>query len=142
MNWKKESENELRDYGNKQVALINIPEYINQIEYELSLIKKCKTDCISSKNKWDDFLIDNLVRKNELERNLMLAKTRVELIERGLFSITNDERKLLEYFYIERPYDHVQKLCEEFDYEKSSIYNRKDIALRKFTMAMYGVNDI
>lgn len=145
MNWKKESENELQDYGKKQLALINIPEFLNQIDYELSLMKKSKSDyeCSrSSRDKWDDLYIENIVKKNELERNYILTKNRVELVEKGLLCLTNDERRLLELFYVDRPYDCVQKLCEEFEYEKSTIYNRKDVALRKFTMAMYGMNDI
>jgi len=145
MNWKKESENELRDYGRKQVALINIPKFLDHIKYELSLIEKNKTDFEynrNAKNKWDDLFIENIVKKNELERNLFLTKSRIELVERGLCGVTNDERRLLKLFYIDRPDDCVQKLCDEFDYEKSSIYNCKDVALRKFTMAMYGVNHI
>jgi hypothetical protein len=145
MNWKKESENELRDYGQKQNALSNIPQLLDQIEYELSILnaRKTRTESIGGRTyKLDDLLIENIIKKHELERNLLLTKQRVELIEHGLLSIPEDERRILELFYIDRPYDYIQILGEEFGYEKSSLYNKKDRALRRFTLAMYGISNI
>jgi len=145
MNWKEESENELRDYGRKQLALTNIPKFLDHIKYELCLIEKNVTNleyCRNAKNMWDDLFIESIVKKSELERNLLLTKGRVDLVERGLNGVTADERKILRLFYIERPDDCVQKLCDEFSCKKSSIYNCKDIALRKFTIAMYGADHL
>ncbi len=139
MNWKKETENELRDYKKKQDALGNIPEIVARIDYELMLIKSQQNAGSISHYKLDDVILDNIIKKSELERNLSLIHERIDLIERGLDNISYDERRILQDFYVDRPADYILKLCAEFGCEKSSIYSRKDTALRNFTMAMYNV---
>ena len=137
MNWKKETENELRDYGKKKEALINIPERLACIEHELSTLRKM--DNPGEKDKEDKYL-DNLIKKSELENNLMLIKRRISLVETGLDSMTDENRRLLDYFYMDRPDDYITRLCSELGYEKSSVYTRKDNALRLFALAMYRVD--
>ncbi|MEL4106766.1 hypothetical protein AAFA46_08025 [Oscillospiraceae bacterium WX1] len=141
MNWKKESESELRDFKKKQEALNNIPSIIEHINFELMLFNNSINNINNNNDyRWDDTVINSIIKRSELERNLLLIKHRVELVERGLSSITFDERRILELFYIDRPIDHLQKLSEELCYEKSSVYNKKDVAIRNFTLAMYGIN--
>ena len=141
MNWKKETENELRDYQKKRDALGNIPEIVERIDYELTLMKFRQNAGSISNYKVEDIILDNIIRKSELERNLTLIHQRIDLVERGLENISCDERRILEAFYIDRPSDYIIELCKEFCCEKSSIYSRKDNALRNFVMAMYNVEN-
>ena len=69
----------------------------------------------------------------------MANKKLLDLIERGLASLDKTERLVLDRFYIDRPKNHVERLMEELNYEKTRVYEIKDQALYKFTIAMYGI---
>ena len=60
----------------------------------------------------------------------------------GLEVLTDDERKVLDRFYINPARGNVDRLCEEFGIEKSQVYARKDSALHHFTICLYGCAEI
>jgi DNA-directed RNA polymerase sigma subunit (sigma70/sigma32) len=144
LNWKQTAAEELKDYGRRKESLTNIPERIRQINAELSSIKSAMSDSTPVKgggNHREDHLIELIMMKGELEENLVLARRRVRLIERGLNGITEQERKILDMFYISRQRNYISRLCEELGYEERNIYKLKDAALRKYVLAMYGSMD-
>ena len=57
-------------------------------------------------------------------------------------TLTEDERVVLDKFYINRPTRHIDRLCDELHCEKSTVYRLKDSGLKKFTIAMYGILDL
>ena len=91
---------------------------------------------------YEERLINYIDRKGRLEQNLGMAQARVERIERGLSVLTENERLVLTRFYIRREPRYLDRLCGELGYEMRTIYRLKDSALKKFTLAMYGVKDI
>ena len=145
MNWKKISIDRLRDYESRQQALISIPEQIETLEMSLTAIRAAKTDAQPVKesgNKREDALINNIVMRDELRRNLKIAKREVEITEKGLAQLSKDEKKVLYRFYICRSRGHVETLSEELCVEKSRVYEIKDDALRKFTVSCYGIVEL
>lgn len=145
MNWQKMSIDRLKEYEARQSALILIPEQIRTLEMNLSAIRAARTDGTPVKesgNKREDALINNIVTRQELEQNLKIAEREAEITAQGLATLTPEERKVLYKFYINRPRRHVEELCEELNFEKTRVYEIKDIALRKFTRAVYGVVEI
>lgn len=145
MNWQKMSIDRLKEYEARQQALILIPEQIRTLEMNLSAIRAARTDGTPVKesgNKREDALINNIVTRQELEQNLKIAEREAEITAQGLATLTPEERKVLYKFYINRPRRHVEELCEELNFEKTRVYEIKDIALRKFTRAVYGVVEI
>ena len=75
-------------------------------------------------------------------REMTITEALVELTEKVLDVLDKKERAVLEGFYINREDNHVDVLCERLHFEKTRLYEIKDNALRKFTMAMYGTVDI
>lgn len=145
MNWQKMSIDRLKEYEARQQALILIPEQIRTLEMNLSAIRAARTDGTPVKesgNKREDRLINNIATRKELERNLKIAESEAEITAQGLAILTPEERTVLYKFYINRPRRHVEELCEELNFEKTRVYEIKDIALRKFTRAVYGVVEI
>ena len=67
------------------------------------------------------------------------AKLACNVVNTSLAALDAEERHILERFYMHRAGGHVERLCEELHLEKSQIYERKDRALRHFTLALYGV---
>lgn len=60
------------------------------------------------------------------------------MIEKGMNCLDEIEKKVLDYFYISRPYNHIKLLMDELHYEKSQVYRLKDEALSKYTSLRYG----
>lgn len=146
MDWRKMSIERLRDYENRKRALELIPEQIKTLELNFASVRAARTDGTPVKdgsgNKREDALINNIAKREELERNLRIAEAEVRITETGLSTLTEEEKTVLDKFFINRPRRHIEALCETLCYEKTRIYEIKETALRKFTMSCYGVIDI
>lgn len=146
MDWRKMSIDRLKDYENRKQALELIPEQIKTLEMNFTSIRSASSDSTPVKggsgNKREDALINNIAKREELERNLAIAENEVRITETALATLTEEEKIVLHKFFISRPRNHIDKLCEQLAYEKTRVYEIKDNALRKFTMACYGVIDI
>lgn len=145
MNWQKISIERLKSYENRQQALSNIPEQIETLEMSLTAIRAAKTDKEPIKeggNKREDAIINNIVMREELSRNLEIAKREVEITENAMKQLTKDEQKILYRFYVNRMRGHVETLSEELCIERSRVYELKENALKKFTIACYGIVEL
>ena len=47
---------------------------------------------------------------------------------------------MLQRLFITKERDSLSRLCSELGVEQSSIYRKRDKALHRFTMALYGVD--
>jgi hypothetical protein len=142
MKWSDCAIQDLRKYKYLKASLENIPERMEALRCRLVSIKGAATDKVPVKgvsSRYEDNLIDIIVEKERLKYLYRANKTLLGLIERGLASLDKTERLVLDRFYIDRPKGHVEKLMEELNYEKSRVYEIKDQALYKFTIAMYGI---
>lgn len=145
MNWQKESIQRLRDYEARKQALTNIEEERKACELRAHSIRASRTDGEPVKeggNKREDALINNIVKRDELAVSLEIAEREVAVTESALRMLTEEEHRILYLFYINRPRGHVELLSDELCVERSRVYELKDNALRKFTLACYGVVDI
>ena len=134
----------LKDYEMRRQALVNIPAQIKTLEMQFLSIKSGEIDGMPKGNggKNDDMLIYNIAKRDELAFNLEIAQREVAMTERGLNSLSEDEKTILEYFYISRPYNHISRLMDKLHVSQSELFRRKDIALRKFTMSLYGLIEV
>lgn len=62
---------------------------------------------------------------------------KVRTVERGLALLDEEQRRILEVFYINRHKGHVWDLCEELYIETAEVYRRKDRALETFVTGAY-----
>lgn len=145
MNWKKESIQRLNDFEARKLALANIEEDRKACELRAHSIRAARTDGEPVKeggNKREDALINNIVKRDELALNLEIAEREVAVTEAALRTLAQEEYRILYLFYINRPRGHVELLSEELCVERTRVYELKDLALRKFTLACYGVVEI
>lgn len=145
MNWQKEAINDLKAYEARKNSVVNMREKICELEGKAVRLKSVSNDVPvqggASKN--EDMLISNIVERDKLKENIRIAQQFIESVERGLAVLSADERKVLDGFYIAPVITYkVERLCDELHFEKSRIYQIKDTALRRFTIAMYGIIDL
>jgi hypothetical protein len=144
MNWKTEAIEKLRRYDAMRQAAMNMPDEIARLEDEACSLRGLGTDNTPVKgggSHREDGLLSNMVCRQELEAALRQAKAWLRITDRALAALTPEEKLVLHRFYIYPERGSVDRLCGELRLEQSSIYSKRDKALYKFTVALYGAAD-
>ena len=145
MNWKYEAIDKLKQYAARKSAVQSIPEEIRRLEISMSGIRSGASDGTPVQGGGsgkEDMYLSNIVRRQELERSLANSKSWVEFVQKGLDFLAEDERLVLDRFYIHPAKGNVDRLCMELGCERPTVYRRRDDALRKLTLALYGCLEI
>ena len=144
MNWKEEATEKLRKYDAMRLATQNIPEELKRLEQAAYAIRSARTDGTPVKggtNRREDMLLNNLVCREELNSALTQAKLWVSTADRALGVLSPEEKLILHRLYIYPERNALPRLCQELAVEQSSIYRKRDQALRRFTTALYGISN-
>ncbi len=142
MNWRAEAIEKLQGYEAHCQALEYIPQELSRLGVCATGIRAAQLDgmpragsCSSSR---ENYMLDNITCRDDLQRKLKEAKLWVDIVNRGLSILDDEERLALELCFIHRAKGAIMELCERLNVEKSTAYHRRDDALRRFTMALYG----
>ncbi len=144
MNWKREAIDKLKNYEAHREALENIPKEIKRLESAYAGIRSATTDgtpVSGGGNTREDFMLSNIVHRDELKRRLREARLWVAQVDKALAVLDDEERLVLDRFYIHRAKGNVGELCERLNVEQATVYRKRDSALRRFTIALYGVTE-
>ena len=144
MNWKAEAVKELKSYPQRLASIENIKERIKTLDEQFVSLKGISAEApvMGGFSRQEEKMLDNISERESLGFSLKVAEALIELTEKGLNALDKKEREIIDGFYINHIDNHVDVLCEKMHYEKTRLYEIKDNALRKFTIAMYGVVDI
>ena len=144
MNWKAEAKEKLRRYDAMRLATINIPEEVQRLEVDAQAIRSAKLDgavVSGGGNRKEDALLNNIIHRQELLWTLEQAQLWLKTTDRALSALSSEEKLLLHRLYIYPEMGAPERLCKELGVETSSIYRRRDKALRHFTLAYYGIDE-
>lgn len=144
MNCLKEAEYKLRDYEAKKNAVIATAEQISMLEAESTCVRSANTDGTPVQgggNCREDAMLNNIAARMELKAAHDSAEAWLRIIDGALAILSDEERLILDRFYINRQKGHIERLMDELHIEQTHVYRRKDAALRKFTLALYGVTE-
>ena len=142
MNWKAEAKEKLRRYDAMRLATVNIPEEMERLEIDAQGIRAARTDGTPVKgggNRREEALLNNIVHRQELAWTLQQAQNWLKTTDRALTALNNEEKLILHRLYIYPERGNLERLCGELGMESSSVYRRRDKALRHFTLAYYGI---
>lgn len=144
-NWIYNAKQDLIEYESLCQAMHNIPEQIEELENQIMSLKSVqydKTPVQGGISGQESRLIDYVDRKARLKINYEIAKAKQERITRGLDALSDKERRVVELLTMHKGVGNLSRLCMEMGYEKSQVYNIQSVALKKFTLAMFGVVDL
>lgn len=144
MNWKAEAKEKLRRYDAMKAATINIPAEIARLEHEYTALRSAAvagTPIHGGASAREDAIINNIVERQELAATLQNATAWIQITDRAMKSLRKEERLILHRLYIYPEKGAVERLSKELGVEYSSIYRRRDKALRTLTIALYGITD-
>lgn len=141
MIWKQEAIEKLRQYEAKRLAMKTIPQEIKRLELNMQSIRSATADGSPAKGGGsgrEDMYLSNIAHREELERSLEQAEIWVSLTEAALELLSKEERLLLDRFYIHPEKCAADRLAGDLHMDVKTVYRRKDDALRKFTISLYG----
>lgn len=144
MNWKREAIDKLKNYEAHRAALESIPKEIKRLEAAYTGVRSAVTDGIpvsGGGSTREDTMLSNIVHRDELKRRLKEARLWVSQVDKALAILDDEERMVLDKFYVHQDKGSVGELCERLSLEKTAVYDRRDKALRHFTIALYGVTE-
>lgn len=138
--WRRQAEDDLREYEAKKKSLENIPDQIRELEEKMTSIRSQSAGGVSVKGggSRDDVYLNNIVARERLNANLEDNRRFVSRISNALSILTDDEKKILTRFYITPERGAAFNLAEEKHIDHKTVYKWKDAALEKFATAMYG----
>ena len=144
MNWKREAIDKLKNYEAHKQALENIPREIKRLESAYTGLRSASTEnapVSGGGGTREDCVLSNIVLRDELKRRLKEARLWTAQVDKALAVLGEEEKLVLDRFYIQRAKGAVEALCESLSLERSAVYDRRDKALRHFTLALYGVTE-
>ncbi len=146
LNWSVFAVQRLRDLEERKTAAENITEQIKVLEQRFKAVRSATTDGTAvqggSLNKREEMLIQNISMREELKANRDIITREIELTEKALEKLTEEERLILTRFFIKKSKGYIERLCEELYTSKTGLYKRKDAALKRFTMIFYGIVEL
>ncbi len=141
MKWKNEAMEKLRRYDAMRQALQNIPQEIGRLKAEAAAIRRSAMDMTpvrGSGGRRDEALLNNIAQRQELEWTLKQVRQWLNITDRGLMALSEEDRLVLQRLYLYPKKGALERLCSELGVEQSSVYRKRDQALERFTLAMYG----
>lgn len=144
MNYRKYSEDELRDYGIWKETLPNIKKEIELLE-EVALpaidYSDDRVDGSSGKDNVD-ILLSKLMEKEHKLETLEFIEGRMEFIESALSRLNEEERYVLNSLYVKEVAKAPRELEEEMYLSERQIQRIRNQALTKYTKYRVGLVEI
>ena len=137
--WKSVAIEELRNYESVRASLGTIPELIERQETAIKRIRTSDPEkVVGTGGGGNDALLSAIVYRDELKLRLKEAQKNIAALDKALLSLSKDDYLVLDVCFIHPRKNGLNELCEEFCVENSVIYERRNKALERFTMTLYG----
>lgn len=145
MDFRREAIDKLRCYTAKRESLARSEREIRRLEMEFIRTKSASSGCApvhGGTSRQEDAMINNISLRTELENAMKLTREWLDIVDGALASLDDEDRRVLELMCIRKARGNLDRLCAELHIEHSTAYRRRDAALRRFTMSLYGVVEI
>ena len=144
MNWREEAKEKLRKYSAMRLGVVNIPVEIKRLEVDAKSIRSAKIDATpmpGGGNRREEALLNNIAHRQELTWTLEQAKLWLRITDRALTTLSSEDKQILHMLYIYPQKGNLEQLCTKLNIEKSSTYRRRDKALERFALSLYGTTE-
>ena len=132
----------LGEYNTMKNQLIILPERIETENARLTAIRSSSAESTpvsgSGTNSRQERDIAIIAERDRLKLRLKEIKMEVSCIEKALACLDEMERRTVELIDIQQQKRAIDRLCVEFGYEKTKVYEIHDSALDKFSMLYSG----
>ena len=140
---KKEAVEKLRSYEAVRHSLKVLPLEIRRVEQEMTALaggislEPGNRDPRGRENRMGRLI----TQKQQLQQALERTKLWIEAVNLALEALDLRQRQILFRMDIRQQPDAVERLCQDLEVERSSVYRHRDRALEKFALAFYGIGE-
>lgn len=143
VDWYKVAESDLREYAGMLDAEASIKERLQVLDGSLKSIRGPVLDDVpvsGGGSHYEDHLINAITERTEKRRQLAIVQQRIRMVERGLNALDDDERMILEGFYIHPVSRHrcADILAERIPCDRVTVYRKRAAAMRKMVLHSHG----
>lgn len=145
MDWRNESVWELRHLEAKRASIDDIRESIRVLERQMTALRSATSDATpvsGGGSSREDMLLSWITEKDSLQATLAVDEMQVDMIERALGAMTKDDREILDLCYIHEKVGNINKLCEVLGCDTSTVYRKRNRAIRAYTIRRRGLDSI
>lgn len=144
MDYRKYSEEELKDYGIWRVSLPTMKKEVKLLDEVTVNAINYAADRVDGTGPFDneDFLLSKMIEKDDKIKNIKFIEDKVNCIEEALGILSKDELEILEKTCIDRFAKSPEELSGELPMSTSTIRRIKNRALKKYTKYRVGMIDI
>lgn len=130
----------LRKYMQVRTTTKEIDERIEEINDRLTSItvRYGEESVQGGGRNLDDTYLDNIAKRAMLEHNNRINKAIVEMVEKALTHLDDDEKDIVMTLYASNKKGAVYDLMEQYHYEQRNIYNIANRALKVLSYKMFG----
>lgn len=142
MDYIRETIDDLRKYESRRRSMQSIREKILILREDFGRLRGVQTSSAPVQgggSGMESHLINNIAEREKLEQQLKIVTAQVKWLEKGLAVLGDEDRLILEYFFVDRPAEHIELLCDRLHLEKSEVYRKKDLALERLARRLYGI---
>lgn len=146
LNFKKATEEVLRDYNSMKYIIDNTDEKIKSIREDMSSVQSPSWNGMPktfNPNANEEKLMNGIDEINMLQERYRQAVEFMDWFLPAWNHLTEDERFMLHEFYMSSPEDQLTArytVAERFNIDESYSYRKKNRALAKLTTLLYGKN--
>lgn len=138
MNWKAEAVDRLTQYDAAQRAAENLAGEVLRLEELLKSPGVARTEPGKGGRSREDWQLNQMMLLEETRSRLRQTQRWLQSTGGALEALDPEERLVLQRLFVQPRKGAVEALCRELSAERSSVYRRRDQALRRFTLALYG----
>lgn len=140
INWKKEAIEELKRLEDLKESIHHLNERIELTQNQLYNISAVQIgERVGGSGDGDDVRLSKMVELEELKARKLITEKRVQLLQDCLDKLSEEQRLILNRFYIRRTSDYIEELEEVLFKSRAQIYYEKDNALRRLVRLLYGI---
>ena len=125
MDCKREAESELRLYNVRKLSIVSLEGKISELDARIDLA----TDNMQESYRY---------RKRKMEAQLSWLKRWLKGMDVCLDALPEEDRAVLDAFYINRGKDSIPRLMKKLGVCMSSVYRYRETAISRFATVMYG----
>ena len=140
INWKKEAIEELKRLEDLKESIHHLNERIELTQNQLYNISAVQIgERVGGSGDGDDVRLSKMVELEELKARKLITEKRVQLLQDCLDKLSEEQRLILNRFYIRHTNDYIEELEEVLYKSRTQIYQEKDRALRRLVRLLYGI---
>lgn len=133
--------NALRDYGRMEFIICHTDDEVKAVHEKMGGISSPQFDGMPhthNPHAAEDRMAEGMDEISVLQERYREALEFMAWFEPAWAELTEDERYVLECFYMGADGPAVSAVCERFQIERNSAYRRKNRALSKLSVMLYG----